>query len=332
MEPWKRFTLLIIAVSSSVLLAAFVSPIKNEEPSAKPLTIAVSQTPLSAPFIALEHLRLDEKYNLNLRFLACTGGVVCSQKMFTGEADFATASESVVMFKSFERDDFVVLTSFVESANDLKLLTLESRGVERISDLQNKRVGIIKASASEFYFDSMLIANSLKGLDLERVYLKPTELNEKLVKGDVDAISVWEPYGYMLQADANEDIINLSLPGIYHLSFNLLSLNTTYQQNHEQTVRLLQALAESVDWINTNQEKARTLIAKKLNVPEEQLLWSWKDYVFRLSLSNALLSNLQMQARWAVDANLTQEKIPEFRSLMAIEALEEAIKLEVAVK
>ena len=35
-----------------------------------------------------------------------------------------------------------------------------------------------------------------------------------------------------------------------------------------------------------------------------QLSYLWRDYDFRLSLSNALVSNLQLQSQWAIDRAL----------------------------
>ncbi|WP_422641439.1 ABC transporter substrate-binding protein [Vibrio salilacus] len=148
-----------------------------------PMTIAsdqvkvgVSLTPLSSPFFVAEQLGLFKQFGLNVALLPCSSGVSCADSMLNSNVDYATASESVVMFKSFKRDDILLLASFVESDNDLKLLSLGPSKIQSVAQLKDKRVGIVKGSASEFYFDSVLIGSDLRELTVEKVYLSDKEL------------------------------------------------------------------------------------------------------------------------------------------------------------
>ncbi|MDE1335567.1 ABC transporter substrate-binding protein [Vibrio aestuarianus] len=296
------------------------------------IKIGVSQTPLSSPFFIAFQQGFFTKHGVNVELIPCMGGVACSQALFEGQVDYATASESVVVFELFKRDDFALLTSFVESDNDLKLLTLESLEIGKLSDLKGKRVGIVKASASEFYFDSLLIANDLKDMPVEKVYLPAQELNSALFAFEVDAISAWEPYGYKTEVTASSDVLNLGLLGIYHLSFNLLSMKETAYSSHDEIVSILLALKDANEWISLNTEQSMLIVSKALGIRLHQLKWSWDDYVFRLSLGNALLSNIQLQARWAIDARLVAGNKPDFRSVLFSKPLEEVLHSEVSIK
>jgi ABC-type nitrate/sulfonate/bicarbonate transport system substrate-binding protein len=184
-----------------------------------------------------------------------------------------------------------------------------------------KKVGIVKKSASEFFFDSMLIANNLKTMPLERIYLPPEDLNAALISGQVDAISVWEPYGFMLSLSV-DNIVDLSLEGIYHLTFNLITRKSHESKHLEHSVSILMALEESIQWMNENPKKAKKIVADELDLPRSQLDWSWQDYAFRLSIGNVLLSNLQLQARWALDSNLVEGNVPNYRDILDAQALE----------
>ncbi|MGF1694525.1 ABC transporter substrate-binding protein [Vibrio lamellibrachiae] len=293
--------------------------------------IAVSQTPLSSPFIVAQHLNLFDKSNFNIELIPCSGGVACAQALFNSEVNFATASESVVMFESFNYDDISLVTCFVDSGNDIKLLALEHSNISKVSELEGKKVGIVKASASEFYFDSLLIANNLKAMPVERVYLPPQDLNQALTTGEVDAISVWEPYGYLLMS-SSENVVDLSLEGIYHLTFNLLTRESAELHHLESSIHILTVLEDAIQWMNSNPQKSREIVAGALDIPQSQLEWSWQDYTFRLSIGNALLSNLQLQARWALEANLVQGKVPNYRNVLDSQALEFVLRNPLSVK
>ncbi|WP_295892380.1 ABC transporter substrate-binding protein [uncultured Vibrio sp.] len=293
--------------------------------------IAVSQTPLSSPFIVADQLGLFKKSDVQVELIPCKGGVACARSLFNDEVGYATSSESVVMFESFKQDDISLVSCFVESGNNIKLLALQESGIKSLEQLNGKKIGIVKASASEFYFDSMLIANNLKTLPVERVYIAPDKLNQALVSGDVDAISVWEPYGFLLTSSV-ENVVDLSLEGIYHLTFNLITRKSSDTVHLENTIAILTALEESIQWMKANPSRAQEIVAESLSLPQSQLDWSWHDYAFRLSIGNALLSNLQLQARWALDSNLVEGSVPNYRNILDSQALEYVQRNPLSVK
>jgi ABC-type nitrate/sulfonate/bicarbonate transport system substrate-binding protein len=286
--------------------------------------IAVSSTPLSAPFFVAEQQGLFKKFGLNIELQLLNGGVKCFEQMIAGDAEFATASETVVMFNSFFRDDFTVLTSFVESDNDVKLLSLNPDKYPNIANLKGARVGMIKSSASEFFIDNTLILHS-KSLDfIDRVYMEASELVPALLAGKVDIISAWEPLGYQVSQLATGPIQVLSTKGLYSLSFNLITKKNLAKKNAEANARILQALSEAIDLINAAPEQYQQDVSQLLQVSQSELSYSWRDYVFRLSLGNSLVSNLQTQARWALQNRLVPGDVTvDFRNVIHTQAFED---------
>ena len=54
-----------------------------------------------------------EKRGVNVEFVSCIGGHRCVRNMLAGETELSTATELPVVFNSFTRNDFAILTSFV---------------------------------------------------------------------------------------------------------------------------------------------------------------------------------------------------------------------------
>lgn len=327
----KLFTLSIYLLLFIVFLLMFFQMIGSDDPpfdDKVSVRIGVSQTPLSSPFIIAEHLHLFRDSRINLTYVPCLGGVKCAQLLKEGKVDYATASESVMMFNSFTDQELTLVVSFVESANDLKLLTLKSSGIDSVNDLEGKRVGVIKASASEFYFDTMLIVSRLKNMPVTKVYMPPEELVNQLTSFQVDAVSIWEPYGYKAHLQAGNDIVNLGIPGIYQLSFNLLSNKSYLRDRNEQTRDIILVLESAIKWIHSHPEQAKHIVAEKLNIPRNEIEWSWKDYVFRLSLGSSLLTNLQLQARWAIERGMVEGEVPDLRTVIYRQPFDAASQAE----
>ncbi len=328
--PLVKRNLMVLGLGSLLIGVAALFASQHEWRDKKgdtKIRVGVTLTPLASPFLIAEHLGLFERYGLDVTLYPCSSGVACTHLMLNRDVEYATASESVVMFQSFEREDLALLVSFVESDNDLKLLTLNPSQVHDVRSLQGRKIGVVKGSASEFYFDSVLIANNLKSLNVEKVYLQSHELVPALLSYRVDAISAWEPMGYKADILSAAEVKNLGTPGIYQQSFNLLSTMPYLAFAGKEPMYLLGALDEAVTWINANPAKALNIITKRLNIPANQVKWSWEDYVFRLSLGNSLLSNLQLQARWAVESGLVVGEQPDFRDLFFTQPYQQIIAL-----
>ncbi len=343
-----RLAITFISCVALTLLLFTLSTRVSTQPHFAEIKIGVSQTPLTAPFIIAKHLAMFEQANLNVQLVECFGGVACSEALIADQVDYATASESVVMFKSYQTQDIALLTSFVQSTNDLKLLTLNkdlqlnknqdtkeaitgtniSNSVENPAQTNINKVGIVKGSASEYYFDTLLVAQGGDVSHIDKVYLSPKQLVNALIANQVDAISIWEPYGYQLNMSASSSITNLGIQGIYQLSFNLIAKRSKFSLDNnvknKQVTALINVLEQSINWINNHPDAAMLIVAKHLDVPLNQIKWSWNDYIFRLSIGNSLLSSLQTQSHWAKQGGLVEGQEPNFRDVIYRQPFEQA--------
>ncbi|MGI3002554.1 ABC transporter substrate-binding protein [Shewanella algae] len=282
-----------------------------------PVRIAVSTSLLSAPVIIADKLEFFAREGIYVVLHPLQGGDICFEALVNHRADLATSSESVVMFNSFKRTDFTVLASFAESDNDIKLLTLHKSGITTPAQLDDKRVGIVTGSASEYFLDTILNIAGPPAITPIRVNIRPSDLAPALLAGDVDAISVWEPYSFQLLKQHPGEINEFSSRGLHSLSFNLISRKADNQVFYEHHVRILKALKRASEFIVLHPEEANRIVADFLQVPTEEIAALWPDYLFRLSLGNSLLSNLQSQGRWAMSSGtITAKQLPDFRSVI----------------
>ncbi|QYJ96069.1 ABC transporter substrate-binding protein [Shewanella alkalitolerans] len=321
----KGIVLLVLVVMGLLSINWWGGKAPATEPPIK-LKIATSTTPLSAPLIIARELELFKPYNLDIELIPLRGGHLCFQAMIQGVADLATSSETVIMFNGFQRSDFRLLASFVESDNDLKLLTLNDEQPKSITQLADKRIGMVKASSSEFFADAFLIISGHQQQDFQKVFMSPQALGPALLAGDVDAISVWEPFGYKLIEEHGDAIYQYPGKGIYNLSFNLVTSAVNARLHEKQHADILRALKSAQNFINQHPQSAKQIISDYLDISLSELEWAWNDYVFRLSLNNSLISNLHAQARWAIASGAVDaQTTPDFRLLLDDSALKQAL-------
>lgn len=200
---------LIVAVVGIFVLILFWKSSSHTPPQ---LRIAVSETPLSAPVIIAASNGYFQKHGVNVELIRVRGGVNCMKMLLSDEVDLATTSDSVVMFTRFERDDFGVLASFAESDNDVKIMTLASKG-GRLSALESGTAGVVPGSASEFFLDAYMTMEGLSADSVDKKGYQPHKLGEALLKEEVDYISVWEPYSYLLSRDYPQQVFRYETRG-----------------------------------------------------------------------------------------------------------------------
>ncbi|MCS0218515.1 ABC transporter substrate-binding protein [Vibrio alginolyticus] len=299
----KQISTVIIILVLSALVVAYLKLTTVSNAIHKPTTIGISKTPLSAPFIIAEHIGAFEENDLNVELIMCFGGVECSNLLLENHVNYATFSESVLMFKSFEYK------------NDIKLLTKKRSGIESIDKLPGKKVGVIKKSASEYYLDLLLQVNDIDLEKVEKISSTTQVIINHLMQGNVDAISTWEPYGFMAKNRINEEVKNIGIIGVYKLYFLLVSKEIHIEKSDQEVMKIIKSLHHSINWMDKNPHLTMKILSQKLNTTVEEISWGWDDYNFRLNLTNSLLFTLQSEANWALKQNYVEGQIPNYRKI-----------------
>lgn len=284
---------------------------------AAPLRIGVSETLLSLPLYVAEAEGFFQKRGVNVEFVNCIGGNRCVKNMLDGQTDMSTATELPVVFNSFSRSDFAILTSFVSVANDLKVVARTDAKITEPGKLRDKTLGYVKGGASQYVLDLVLVYN---GIDPDTVKLKaitPDTALTVLANKEVDALCIWEPFASRIELELGTDVQLVPIPKLYTETFNLIAMQSTIKARPQELERIVQALKDSTQFIQTHPEKVKALAAKRLRVPVTLIDKIFDDYRFRLSLNRSLPRTMEGQGRWAqreghVPSNLPQPNYTSF--------------------
>jgi len=318
----RQFKAISAAIILLILIVVFWVMKDSTFKDASNISIAVSRTPLSAPIYIADSLGYFSSAGLNVELVEKNGGNLCFQLMMDGTTDFATSSDSVIMFNGFKRNDFENLVTFVQSDHDVKVLTKSINGIRSAKDLKGKKVAIIKGSASEYFLDMFLAIEGIEFSSVILVDLPANEMSLALERNQVDAIVVWEPFAYKAIKQLGDEAVLLSSSNLYELTFNLLAKKQTTANDAKTSVKVITALKQAVEYINANEVKAQQLLKDRLNLDQPFITWIWDDYLYDVSLNRSLILSLENEARWAISRGLTDKKvIPDYRKFMNPEPL-----------
>ena len=143
------------------------------------VSIAVSKTPLSTPFYVAQAINAFEDTCVNVEYLDVLGGQAAFKKVINGETDFGTSSDSVIAFQSLANKSFVTHAMFVQSDNDVKLITRSKDNITSVLGLKGKKIGVTKATASEYFLSILLAIEGLSINDVELHHYSPEQLIER---------------------------------------------------------------------------------------------------------------------------------------------------------
>ncbi|ASP48056.1 ABC transporter substrate-binding protein [Cognaticolwellia beringensis] len=269
------------------------------------ITIAVSKTPLSAPFYVAKAINAFDNTCAKIEYEQVIGGHAAFEKVMNGKVDFGTSSDSVIAFQSLakHKPSFVTHAMFVQSDNDVKLITRASDNIESTRDLKGRRIGVTKGTSSEYILSTLLAIEGLTIEDVDLLHYKPEQLLQGFSNGEVDAILPWEPFAFQTRQLLNNKIKIHDTKSLSTLSFNLLS-QTANNQLVEKAQCVIQGLRVAIDYIVSNPEESKKIVVDELQVDPAFIEWVWSDYIFKLSLNHSLILNIKSQAIWAMEAQI----------------------------
>lgn len=264
------------------------------------VSIAVSRSPLSTPFFVADTQGYFAAEGLDVVFDETIGGHRALEKVLSGQAEFATTSDLPIMFRSFESDSYRVLSTFVTSSADSKLVLNAASGARIVADLAGARVGVVRGSSSHFFLDLMLLFNDVDPDRVEVVDLQPEQMRDALVNGEVAALSTWEPYATAAVAALGDRALVLSGADLYQITFNLVCDRAVCDRRPEVAQALLRALRQAAAFIHAEPAKARAIVSRRLGVEPAIIEAVWQHYDFGLRLEQRLVLTLEAEARWAL--------------------------------
>lgn len=271
--------------------------------SAPPLRVAVNMTTVeSAPvFLAAQGAAGGE--------MALTGGGI--PLLVDRTADAATNSETQILLRSVDNPELRIVMTVAEC--DYRIVARRSAGIRRLVDLRGKRVGAPANTSAEYYLSKMLRTVKLDESDVTVVPMPVADMAAAMKRGDVDAVSGWEPGAQDSIAALGADAIVFQDPSVYRELFNL---NTTAgvlsdPAKRRLLVGVVRAIAGASRDVRARPADVRPLLSSRINVPQATIATVWRHFRFPASIPRDTLDVLVEEEQWVAGR---QKRSPRTRA------------------
>ncbi|MDO8429760.1 MAG: NrtA/SsuA/CpmA family ABC transporter substrate-binding protein [bacterium] len=323
----KKISILLIV--TIIILAGFLAWYflgqKQLEKYTGPVEkVTVAAYPDYAPFVYLAKEKgFFQEAGLDVDIKTFESGRLAMNALENGEADIATAADFVFVSDSFIKNDIRIFSTVTVSNNTHELIIRKDRGIEKIADIKGKKVGVTKKSSGEFFLGKLLIENGINLADIELVNLQPSEIVSALEKGEIDIALTWEPTVFKLKKSLGQNIMSFPAQGSQDSYFLLISTQGFISGNPDVLKRFLTAMAVTEEFVKANPAEVEMFISDAFRYEPEYMTLVWRKFNASGELSQALLLNMEAQARWAIKNKLTDKTVvPNYLDYIYMDALE----------
>jgi NitT/TauT family transport system substrate-binding protein len=230
--------------------------------------------------------------------------------LIEGKAEAATNSETQALIRSVGAPKLRIILTVAECY--YRLVARRSAGISRVADLRGKKIGAPPSTSSQYYLARMLQTARLTEADVTVVPVQVPDMAAAMKRGDVDAVSSWEPGAQNTLESLGTDAVVFQDRSVYRELFNL---NTTTDVlgdpvKRRAVVDLVRTIVRTSEQVRTRPATAWPLLASKINVSEPTISTVWRHFRFAASLPGDLLDVLTEEETWVASL---QKRAPRSR-------------------
>ena len=252
------------------------------------ITIGMDPTAVNSLIYIAENQDYFAANGLSVTTKVYASGLAAVNGMLNHEVDLATASEFVIVGKALTHESIRTVGSIDEFMHNY-LIGRKDRGIESVSDLEGKRIGVPLRTAAEFYLGRFL---DLHGMNIKQVILVdvgPPQLVDALVNGDVDAVLAWQPNAKAIEDRLGNAIVKWPAQNEQVTYCTVISTHAWTTGHPELVGRFLKSLAQAEEYFILHPAQAKAIVQKWLKYDDAYMAAIWPEHQFSLSLDQSLI-------------------------------------------
>lgn len=240
--------------ATAMLLAAFTGGLRSAQANdPAPLRIAhdlpVAWLPL---FVAYER-KLWQAEGIAPTTIPSPHGTATLISVAGGAADIGVSTEMSVCVGAFSKTPVKIIAAFNQVEN-MELAC--STAIKSPADLKGKKIAVVQANPSQYYFSLLLKKYNLTPSDLTIVRLGPPEMLSALNGGSIDGFVWQEPFLTQAAKIEGKKFHRLAEPGLNSIFASIIVNEKTLQERRPALVKALRALDQACAFIKANGEDA----------------------------------------------------------------------------
>ncbi len=225
-------------------------------------------------------------------------GPETAQALMAGGAFTASFAELPFLLASVNRQDLRVI-AVTTSANSLGILANRSSGIQAPVDLAGKHVGFPQGTSAQYLFEAYFAKQG--NLDsITPVNLPPPQLQPAMIRGDIQAMVIWQPFLERAKRERPDDFFYL--PGSQE-AFRVIMLVVSTQANIDRDPEgielVLRGLIQAEDALASGSSEVMKRLQELTNLDGDTLESILPLFRFKVVLDDEIIQTWKKLAVWA---------------------------------
>lgn len=295
MAQQRRSLIVALLLTPALLLAGMTA---NPTLAQDTVRIGTGVDPVYVQWWVAHDKGLFKKHGLNSEIKQFTGGPEMADAVMAGELDFGSSGTATLMPR-IARGNLLVIATICTSPSAYKVAARTS--IASPTDLRGKKVGTVGGSTTDYLWTVLAKHYRIPESELQLVSVQPPELIPSLDRGDVQAFMSWEPWPTRAVEISGKDKVKIMLSSGdfgYFLSFIAVVHRKFADAKPDATARVLAALRDASDFINTNRAEAVQIGAKWSKIKPELSAAIMNQYKYGLTLTDEMRKAAREEEAW----------------------------------
>lgn len=247
-------------------------------------------------------------------------GRAAMQALLAGSADFATATDTPVVFAALRGLKPIVLASYSRYSLDMKVTVRKDRGIDPAmpASLKGKRIGTRLGTSGQYMLDRYLEMAGLTMADIEVINMKPADLVTSTATGELDGFA-WTSRAARLADKQSEGMTTTMVQDGFEQYFQshqlLLTNETVVNERPEVLQPAVVAMLAAEDHINGNPDWPE-MVTERTRTPADEIRKAISAYEFEVRFDQRFLDDLVAEAEWAIRTEQVPSPGGDLRALM----------------
>ena len=305
-----RFVYVAMAVAvvsaGGLRLAGQVPPPTPPLPPDAPFTVAVATAVVEAGPV---YMAKEGPYGSQFNYI--NGGVRTLTNGGAHAAGNATTQMLVVL-----RDNPKVRLLFTLVDGNYRIVAKRSAGISKLADLKGKRVVTPRTTSAHYHLVAMLRSGGLQESDVTIVSAPATQMAAAMMKGEADAISMWEPESQNAVVALGNDAVIFQNNKVYRELYSIYSTTDVLNdpRRRKELVSFVREILRTTAELQKAPSKYFDLISRVTKHPADQIARGWDHHGFPLAISPDTLDLLVEEEKWVAGV---QSRTPRTRAELA---------------
>jgi ABC-type nitrate/sulfonate/bicarbonate transport system substrate-binding protein len=309
---------------------------KTTTRSVQQLTVGIQNSPSNSLVIIADQKGFFDTTKVKVTVKQFSAGKLALQALLgqANDIDIAVCAETPIALSTLGKNRVNVFTEIVNARNECRVVCRKDGKLDTPEKYFSKKrkLATSQGGSPEWLTYNFVNRYKLDKSKIEILAMLPENMPVALSNKSVDAISIFDPFARVGEKELGENgltFLNNDISSYYVMS----AKDSTLSQKGEAIEELLKGLLKAEEFIKSNPEEAKKIIAQQTKLDIAIINETWGNYSFILTLNKDLNDLLVAESKWAIETGKYPKEtpMPDFNSIIKSDFLKKVAPAKVGL-